>query len=71
MRVAKREEWERRGMGERPKRTGAIKDGDLEASGLHEENLGCATQVRNAVRKEGGVVTTHHALGSRKIVRPH
>ena len=37
---------------------------DLEPSDLHVKDMGRDTQVRDAVRNEGGVEPTHHARGS-------
>ena len=39
---------------------------DLEPSDIHGEDMGRDTQVRDAVRNEGGVKPTHYARGSRE-----
>ena len=48
-------------MGEIPELFRAKNGSDMEPSGLHREDLRCDIQVREAVRNEGGVGSTHHA----------
>ena len=52
-------------MREIPKRIGAQDGTNLELSGLHGEDLGGDTKIRDAVCNEGGVESAHYARGSR------
>ena len=49
-----------------------MQDGSsLEPSGLHGEDLGRNTKIRDAVRKQGGVELAHYARGSRETDELH
>ena len=53
-------------MGEIPKSIGAQVGSSLNSSGLHGEDLGRDTKIRDAVRNDGGVESAHYARGSRE-----